>query len=76
MSKPTLYDPLEDVELRDDYDAHCKDCDGPCDGCCHSKPQYTIDELVDQALKVVMSNSPEFIAKFHVKFLEALAKTK
>lgn len=76
MSKPALYDPLEGVELRDDYDSHCKDCDGPCDGCCHPKPRYTTDELVDQALKVVMSNSPEFIAKFHVKFLEALAKTK
>lgn len=79
MSSKQTYDPLDGVELRADDSQYCGDCDSrPCDGCCRKgKPLYTTDQLVDQALRAVLSNSPEFIEKFRVKFLEALsAKTK
>lgn len=75
MSTNAAYDPLEGVELRADDSQYCDDCDSrPCDGCCRKgKPKYTTDQLVEQALRAILSNSPEFIEKFRVKFLEAIA---
>ena len=74
MSKPT-YDPLEGVELCADDKDYCDACDSrPCDGCCRKdKPLHTTDQLVEQSLLAILSNSPEFIEKFRVKFLEALS---
>jgi hypothetical protein len=41
-----------------------------------AKALNTMEELVEQVVRTIMSNSPEFIATFHVKFLEAITKTK
>ena len=75
MSRKAMYDPLEGVELRADDNQYCDSCDSrPCDGCCRKgAPLHTTDQLVEQAIRAILSNSPDFIEKFRVKFLEALA---